>query len=83
MTCSLPGANSFGTVGPYQVIFGLALFMGGAAQLIAGIMEFTVGNTFGTTVHCSYGGKPHLISGSHLLFTLCLISHQHSGSHSP
>ncbi|KAL2210922.1 hypothetical protein CC79DRAFT_1319747 [Sarocladium strictum] len=51
----LPGANSFGTVGPYQVIFGLALFMGGAAQLIAGIMEFTVGNTFGTTVHCSYG----------------------------
>ncbi|KAK0384476.1 hypothetical protein NLU13_8562 [Sarocladium strictum] len=51
----LPGANSFGNVGPYQVIFGLALFMGGAAQFVAGIMEFTVGNTFGTTVHVSYG----------------------------
>lgn len=51
----LPGANSFGTVGPYQVIFGSALFMGGAAQFVAGIMEFTVGNTFGTTVHISYG----------------------------
>ena len=25
------------------------------AQFIAGIMEFRVGNTFGTTVHCSYG----------------------------
>lgn len=51
----LPGANSFGSVGPYQVIFGSALFMGGAAQFVAGIMEFTVGNTFGTTVHISYG----------------------------
>lgn len=34
--------------------------MGGVAQLIAGIMEFTVGNTFGTTVHVSYGGKSSL-----------------------
>jgi succinate-acetate transporter protein len=29
--------------------------MGGLAQVIAGIMEFRVGNTFGTTVHVSYG----------------------------
>jgi succinate-acetate transporter protein len=29
--------------------------MGGTAQFVAGIMEFRVGNTFGTTVHCSYG----------------------------
>ena len=29
--------------------------MGGTAQFVAGIMEFSVGNTFGTTVHCSYG----------------------------
>ncbi|KAK2741224.1 hypothetical protein FQN57_005686 [Myotisia sp. PD_48] len=50
----LPGSNPRGTVGPDQAIFGLALFMGGLAQLIAGIMEFRVGNTFGTTVHCSY-----------------------------
>lgn len=44
-----------GNVGPDQAIFGLAVFFGGAAQFIAGIMEFRVGNTFGTTVHCSYG----------------------------
>ncbi|RCI12375.1 hypothetical protein L249_0043 [Ophiocordyceps polyrhachis-furcata BCC 54312] len=51
----LPDSNPLGTVGPDQAIFGLAVFFGGAAQFIAGIMEFRVGNTFGTTVHCSYG----------------------------
>jgi succinate-acetate transporter protein len=29
--------------------------MGGTAQILAGLMQFRVGNTFGTTVHCSYG----------------------------
>lgn len=29
--------------------------MGGMAQIIAGILEFRVGNTFGSTVHCAYG----------------------------
>lgn len=29
--------------------------MGGTAQILAGLMEFRVGNTFGTTLHCSYG----------------------------
>lgn len=52
---SLPGSDPFGTVGPFQVVFGLAVFYGGAAQFVAGIMEFRLGNTFGTTVHCSYG----------------------------
>jgi len=51
----LPHANALGSVGPDQAVFGLAVFFGGAAQFIAGIMEFRVGNTFGTTVHCSYG----------------------------
>ncbi|QUC23144.1 uncharacterized protein UV8b_07385 [Ustilaginoidea virens] len=51
----LPGSNPMGGVGPDQAVFGLAVFFGGAAQFIAGIMEFRVGNTFGTTVHCSYG----------------------------
>ncbi|KAF7555126.1 hypothetical protein G7046_g6620 [Stylonectria norvegica] len=51
----LPGSNPFGGVGPDQAIFGLAIFFGGIAQFIAGLMEFRVGNTFGTTVHCSYG----------------------------
>jgi len=51
----LPGSNPLGTVGPDQAVFGLAVFFGGTAQLIAGIMEFRCGNTFGTTLHCSYG----------------------------
>jgi len=51
----LPDGNSFGNVGPYQAVFGLAIFYGGTAQFIAGLMEFRVGNTFGTTVHVSYG----------------------------
>jgi len=51
----LPGSNPEGNVGPDQAVFGLALFMGGLAQFVAGIMEFRCGNTFGTTVHCSYG----------------------------
>jgi uncharacterized protein len=53
--CRLPGSNPEGNVGPDQAVFGLAIFMGGFAQFVAGIMEFRVGNTFGTTVHCSYG----------------------------
>ncbi|KAK8922569.1 Gpr1 family protein [Metarhizium anisopliae] len=51
----LPNSNPLGSVGPDQAVFGLAVFYGGTAQFIAGIMEFRVGNTFGTTVHCSYG----------------------------
>ena len=38
-----------------SAVFGLALFYGGIAQLIAGIWEFAKGNTFGATAFCSYG----------------------------
>lgn len=51
----LPGSNPEGKVGPDQAVFGMTVFMGGMAQFFAGIMEFAVGNTFGTTVHCAYG----------------------------
>jgi succinate-acetate transporter protein len=51
----LPHSDPTGDVGPNQAVFGLAIFMGGAAQFVAGIMQFRVGNTFGSTVHCSYG----------------------------
>jgi hypothetical protein len=37
-----------------NVVLGLALAYGGAAQLIAGIWEFRTGNTFGATTFCSY-----------------------------
>ncbi len=33
-------------------VFGLAIFYGGIAQLLAGLWEFTKGNTFGATAFC-------------------------------
>jgi uncharacterized protein len=36
-------------------VFGLAFFYGGLAQLLAGMWEFTKGNTFGALAFSSYG----------------------------
>jgi succinate-acetate transporter protein len=36
-------------------ILTMGLFFGGAAQIIAGLMEYKKGNTFGMTVFCSFG----------------------------
>ncbi len=38
-----------------SVILAMGLFMGGSAQIVAGIMEFRNGNTFGTTAFTAYG----------------------------
>src|SRR6478609_988714 len=37
------------------IVLGLALFYGGLAQLLAGMWEFTKGNTFGAVAFSSYG----------------------------
>ncbi|MFC1626790.1 acetate uptake transporter [Patescibacteria group bacterium] len=37
------------------MILGMGIFYGGIAQVIAGIMEWKKGNTFGTTAFTSYG----------------------------
>ena len=37
------------------IVFGLALAYGGVAQLLAGMWEFSKGNTFGATAFSSYG----------------------------
>ncbi len=37
------------------MILGMGIFYGGLAQILAGIMEFKKGNTFGTTAFTSYG----------------------------
>jgi succinate-acetate transporter protein len=42
-------------VGGEPVVFPLALAFGGTAQMIAGIMEYKVGNTFGATAFTAYG----------------------------
>src|SRR5476649_840322 len=41
--------------GGEPVIFPLAIAFGGTAQMIAGIMEYKVGNTFGATAFTAYG----------------------------
>ena len=38
------------------VVMGLALFYGGFIQLLAGMWEFTTGNTYGAVAFTSYGG---------------------------
>lgn len=38
-----------------SMILGMGIFVGGIAQLIAGIMEYGAGNTFGFTAFCAYG----------------------------
>jgi len=52
---SLYNANARGVTAP-NVVIGMALFVGGLAQLLAGMWEFAVGNTFGATAFSSYGG---------------------------
>ena len=37
------------------MILGMGIFYGGLAQVIAGILEYKKGNTFGTTAFASYG----------------------------
>jgi len=39
-----------------NVVVGMTLGVGGLVQLLAGMWEFAVGNTFGATVFSSYGG---------------------------
>jgi uncharacterized protein len=39
-----------------NAVLALALFYGGLGQLIAGLMEYRRGNTFGVTAFCTYGG---------------------------
>lgn len=41
--------------GATPVVLGLALFYGGAIQVLAGLWEFAQKNTFGAAAFCSYG----------------------------
>lgn len=52
---SMFNANAQGVHTP-NVVVGLAAFYGGAIQLFAGMWDIILGNTFGGTALCSYGG---------------------------
>lgn len=55
MTTVLLNIHNTGAYTVSAMILGMGIFYGGCAQIIAGIMEFKKGNTFGTTAFTSYG----------------------------
>ncbi len=52
---SFANANIIKEAGAIQIVLGTAVFYGGLCQLIAGILEYRRGNTFGVTAFASYG----------------------------
>jgi succinate-acetate transporter protein len=55
MTTVLLNLHNTGLYTMDSMILGMGIFYGGLAQIIAGIMEWKKGNTFGTTAFTSYG----------------------------
>lgn len=57
MTTVLLNLHNAGFLGMQALgmVFGMGIFYGGLAQIIAGISEFKKGNTFGMTAFSSYG----------------------------
>ena len=55
MTTVLLNLHNAGLFPLGSMIVGMGLFCGGLAQIIAGIMEWKKGNTFGTTAFSMYG----------------------------
>ena len=55
MTTILLNLHNAGFFGLDDAIVAMGIFYGGIAQIIAGIMEFRKGNTFGLTAFTSYG----------------------------
>ena len=55
MTTVLLNLHNVGLFRMNSMILAMGIFYGGVAQVIAGIMEFRKGNTFGTTAFTSYG----------------------------
>jgi len=55
MTTVLLNIHNAGIIELSTMILAMGIFYGGIAQVIAGILEFKKGNTFGTTAFTSYG----------------------------
>lgn len=55
MTTVLLNLHNAGFYPLDSMVLAMGLAYGGLAQIIAGIMEYHKGNTFGTTAFCSYG----------------------------
>jgi hypothetical protein len=55
MTTIILNLHNAGLFAMGSVVFGMGIFFGGIAQVIAGIMEWKKGNTFGMTAFICYG----------------------------
>ena len=55
MTTVLLNIHNAGVFTLGSMILAMGIFYGGLAQIIAGILEYRKGNTFGVTAFCSYG----------------------------
>jgi len=55
LTTILLNIHNAGHFGLGTMILGMGIFVGGFAQVIAGIMEWKKNNTFGTTAFTAYG----------------------------
>ncbi|MBR9706650.1 hypothetical protein GOV14_06465 [Candidatus Pacearchaeota archaeon] len=55
MTTVLLNLHNAGFFALGSMILAMGIFFGGIAQIIAGVLEFRKGNTFGTTAFTSYG----------------------------
>lgn len=55
MTTILLNLANAGLFGINSIIVAMGIFYGGLAQIIAGVMEFRKGNTFGTLAFTSFG----------------------------
>jgi len=55
MTTVLLNIHNAGFFPVTSIVLAMGIFYGGVAQVIAGILEFKKGNTFGTTAFTSYG----------------------------
>jgi len=55
MTTVLLNMHNAGMFGLGTMILGMGVFIGGIAQILAGVMEWKKGNTFGTTAFTAYG----------------------------
>jgi succinate-acetate transporter protein len=55
MTTVLLNLHNAGAFGLSTAILAMGIFFGGLAQIVAGMMEWKKGNTFGTTAFTSYG----------------------------
>jgi succinate-acetate transporter protein len=55
ITTVLLNIHNAGWIGMSAIILAMGILYGGSAQIIAGIMEFKKGNTFGATAFTSYG----------------------------